>query len=182
MRNQKVMRFVKRIISLPILFMIGCADVDMYVPEPVIDVEPYCNMPDIDGDGVYELQLRDTWQTTHPIDFMVKVDSMAVQYAHIKFESNLYWALDDTIGYFTHRWLTDEMEYNTYDTSYVIGGNLHDLVPTSNGSSLTDSDGTTRNMIAPVQSMVGDTLELIYDVWVGTHDIGLVDTIKISLE
>ena len=68
----------------------------------------------IDGDGVYELQLRDTWQTTHPIDFMVKVDSMAVQYAHIKFESNLYWALDDTIGYFEHQWLTDDMEYNTY--------------------------------------------------------------------
>ena len=70
MLNQKIMVFVKRIISLPILFMIGCADIDMN--QSVLEVEPYCNMPDIDNDGVYELQLRDTWQTTHPIDFLVK--------------------------------------------------------------------------------------------------------------
>ena len=29
MLNQKIMVFVKRIISLPILFIIGCADIDM---------------------------------------------------------------------------------------------------------------------------------------------------------
>ncbi len=75
------------------------------------------------------------------------------------------------------------MEYNTYGTSYVIGGNLHDLVPTTNYSSLTDDDGTTRNMIAPVKTMIGDTLILVYDVYVGTYDVdGLIDTIKISLE
>ena len=60
-----------------------------------------------------------------------------VEYADIDFESNLFWQLNDTLGYFTHQWLTDEIEYNTYDTSYVIGG-LHDLVPTSNYRSLTD--------------------------------------------
>ena len=140
-------------------------------------------MPDIDNDGVYELQLRDTWQTTHPIDFLVQVDGEPVEYADIDFKSNLYWALDDTIGYFEHQWLTDDMEYNTYSTSYVIGGNLHDLVPTTNYSSMTSSDGTTRNMIAPVKSMIGDTLILVYDVYVGTYDVdGLIDTIKISLE
>ena len=181
MLNQRIMVFVKRIISLPILFMIGCADIDMN--QSVLEVEPYCNMPDIDNDGVYELQLRDTWQTTHPIDFLVKVDGHPVEYADIDFRSNLYWALDDTIGYFEHQWLTDDMEYNTYGTSYVIGGNLHDLVPTTNYSSLTSSDGTTRNMIAPVKSMRGDTLILVYDVYVGTYDVdGLIDTIKISLE
>ena len=56
MRNQKVMRFVKRIISLPILFLIGCGD----VYEPEVSVEPYCNMPVVDG--VPTLALRDTWQ------------------------------------------------------------------------------------------------------------------------
>jgi len=179
MLNQKIMVFVKRIISLPILFLIGCGD----VYEPELQVQPYCNMPDIDNDGVYELQLRDTWQTTHPIDFVVEVDGEPVEYADIDFRSNLYWALDDTIGYFEHQWLTDDMEYNTYGTSYVIGGNLHDLVPTTNYSSLTSSDGTTRNMIAPVKSMIGDTLILVYDVYVGTYDVdGLIDTIKISLE
>jgi len=179
MRNQKIMVFVKRIISLPILFLIGCGD----VYEPELQVQPYCNMPDIDNDGVYELQLRDTWQTTHPIDFVVKVDGEPVEYADIDFRSNLYWALDDTIGYFEHQWLTDDMEYNTYGTSYVIGGNLHDLVPTTNYSSLTDDDGTTRNMIAPVKSMRGDTLILQYDVYAGTYDVdGYIGEIKISLE
>ena len=91
-------------------------------------------MPDIDNDGVYELQLRDTWQTTHPIDFLVKDRRSVVEYADIDFKSNLYWSLDDTIGYFEHQDLTDDMEYNTYGTSYVIGGNLHDLVPTTNYS------------------------------------------------
>ena len=182
MRNQKILAFVKSIISLPILFMIGCADVEMN--QSVLEVEPYCNMPDIDNDGVYELQMnRENWQTIHPIDFLVKVDGHLVEYADIDFKSNLFWSLNDTIGYFTHRWLTDNMAYNTYDTSYVIGGSLHDLVPTTNYSSLTDEDGTTRNMIAPVQSMIGDTLILVYDVYVSTYDVeGLIDTIKISLE
>ena len=36
-------------------------------------------------------------------------------------ESNLYWELGDTLGYYIHRDLTDDLEYVSYDTTYVTG-------------------------------------------------------------
>ena len=167
MINKRIMVFVKRIISLPILFLIGCGITE---PGPDVIIEPYCNMPVIDG--MPTLTLKDTWQTIHMIDFEVTVDGEPEEYASLSFESNLFWQLNDTLGYFTHQWLTDEIEYNTYDTSYVIGGGLHDLVPTSNYRSLTDDEGLTRNAIAPVRTMAGDTLILSYSAYiqgVGRH-------------
>jgi hypothetical protein len=45
------------------------------------------------------------------------------------------------------------------ETSYIIGFNGQE-VPTSNMVSYSNSYGQFNNMIAPVQSMVGDTLTL----------------------
>ena len=59
--------------------------------------------------------------------------------------------------------------------------NLHDPVPTSNYGSLTDSDGYTRNAIAPVRIMKGDTLKLWWDVWVTGSMEGREGTITILL-
>ena len=51
------------------------------------------------------------------------------------------------------------MVYVSVDTSYIIlpGDNV---VPTSNQKSITDDEGVTSNMLAPVQSMVGDTMNV----------------------
>tara|TARA_B100000424_G_C22833090_1_gene444934 strand:- start:559 stop:909 length:351 start_codon:yes stop_codon:yes gene_type:complete len=114
------------------------------------------------------------------IDIEVKDNNGPVSYADVDFHSNLYWSLNDTIGYFIHRDLSDNVQYVTYDTSYVTGGSLHDLVPTSNYSSMTDSDGMTRNAIAPVQSMANETLVLTIDVWGRNQQV--IETIKIKLE
>ena len=54
-------------------------------------------------------------------------------------------------------------------------------VPTSNVSSVSNSDGEVSNMIAPVQSMIGDTLILswvyydwIYGNYAGEGDISII--------
>ena len=52
MRNQKILAFVKSIISLPILFMIGCADVEMN--QSVLEVEPYCNHVYLKDDSLFK--------------------------------------------------------------------------------------------------------------------------------
>ena len=58
---------------------------------------------------------------------------------------------------------------------------IQHLVPTTNYSSMTGSDGTTRNALAPVQSMAGDTLVLTIDVW--AHGEGnIIKELKIRLE
>ena len=86
-------------------------------------------------------------------------------------ESNLYWELGDTLGYYIHRGLTDDLEYVSYDTTYVTGFE-GTLVPTSNTTSVSGEDGDVSNMIAPVETMVGDTLILswIYFDWVYDSD------------
>ena len=90
MRNQRVMQFVRRIISLPILFLIGCSNPSG--PSESLYVNVYCNLPDVNNDGVYELNLNnDTWQTIHMIDIEVKDDYGPVSYADVDFHSNLYW-------------------------------------------------------------------------------------------
>ena len=45
---------------------------------------------------------------------------------------------------------------------------------------MTDSDGMTRNAIAPVQSMANETLVLTIDVWGRNQQV--IETIKIKLE
>ena len=52
-------------------------------------------------------------------------------------ESNLYWELGDTLGYYTHRDLTDDLEYVSYDITYVAGFSGTE-VPTSNVSSVSN--------------------------------------------
>ena len=59
MRNQKVMRFVRRIISLPILFLIGCSS-PFEPTEPheyTVQIKPYCDLPVLEGDSIPTLYL-----------------------------------------------------------------------------------------------------------------------------
>ena len=86
------------------------------------------------------------------IDFEVTLDGKPVEYATIRFESNLYWYLEDTLGYIVESALSDDIVYVSYDTTYVTGFN-GDEVPTTNWRSMTDDEGLTRNAIAPVRNM-----------------------------
>ena len=95
-------------------------------------------------------------------------------------QSNLYWELGYTLGYYIHRGLTDDLEYVSYDTTYIPGFSGME-VPTSNSASVSNSDGEVSNMIAPVKSMIGDTMTLqwkyydwIYGHYAGSGSIGII--------
>jgi hypothetical protein len=165
-------------ISLSIALIIisyGCDmnNDDEYKPDIKIEIEH--NLPEINGYPT--LTINDgVWQNIHMIDFRVLLDGNPSSYSSFQFESNLFWFMGDTSSYGKKNCLDCEME--------LIGEhreNLHDPVPTSNYGSLTDSDGYTRNAIAPVRIMKGDTLKLWWDVWVTGSMEGREGTITILL-
>ena len=113
-----------------------------------------------DSNGYYHLTLdRNKWQTLHRVTGSVEDKKYTVESFWVEWASNLYWYLGDTLGYVVKRDLTDDLEYVSYDTVYVTGFNGME-VPTSNMASYSNSDGEINNMIAPVKSMIGDTLRL----------------------
>ena len=155
---------IRSILTVYSLLLIGCSlGPEEYSP---LDVKPYCNMPDTNGDGIYELELSGSnWQTLAKVDFSVTRDGVP-----------------EALGYFIHRNLTDNVEYVAYDTTYVTGGGVHDLVPTTNISSMTGTDGETSNWIAPVTSMRGETFVLYYSYYDEWRSERVEDSLKIHLE
>ena len=61
--------------------------------------------------------------------------------------------------------LTGDLEYVSYDTSYITWFNGSE-VPTSNCCSYSNQSGEVRTMLAPVQTMIGDTMS----IWVSYYD------------
>ncbi len=122
---------------------------------------------DSDANGFYHLSLnKDSWQTLHRVSAIIKDKyEQPVENFWMEWESNLYWYLGDTLGYVIKRGLTDELVYVSYDTVYITGFNGME-VPTSNQISYSNSKGELNNMIAPVLSMVVDTLYLTAS-WLG---------------
>ena len=76
----------RSILSVYSLFLIGCSlGPEEYSP---LDVVPYCNMPDVNNDGVYELELSNVnWQTLAKVDFSVTRDGIAEEFVPIRFAS-----------------------------------------------------------------------------------------------
>ena len=60
---------------------------------------------------------------------------------------------------------SDEMEWRNIDTSFVVGFNGLE-VPTVNCCSYSNQSGEVRTMLAPVQTMIGDTMS----IWVSYYD------------
>jgi hypothetical protein len=124
-------------------------------------------------DGEYYLDLQETWQTLHRVSGTITNNNLPIEGVKIYWKSNLYWYLDDTLGYVVKRGLSDDLEYKSYDTIYVTGFNGFE-VPTSNEASYSNSKGEVNNMIAPVKIMVGDTLILSwwyeYDSYISEPD------------
>ncbi len=152
-----------------ILFLIGCEDT-------ITESEPFIMSWDarlpIDENGYYHLTMnRDTWQTTHRISGQASGENLMVNW-----ESDLYWVLGDTLGYIVKSGYTDEWQYVSYDTVYVTGFSGEE-VRTTNWTSYSNSNGEINNMIAPVKSMIGDTLN------VGAYlDYELVEVFSIVLD
>tara|TARA_X000001382_G_scaffold128646_1_gene118824 strand:- start:4114 stop:4623 length:510 start_codon:yes stop_codon:yes gene_type:complete len=113
-----------------------------------------------DKNGYYELTIdRNNWQTLHRVSANV-TDALYLDNFRISWESNLYWQLNDTLGYIIKERFSDwSGRYVATDTSYITGFDGF-TVPTTNRVSYSNQEGEINNMIAPVRSMVGDTLLL----------------------
>ena len=171
LRNNKRINILIRNILIGIsLFLVGCEDTIQDSP-PIIQYD--MRLP-IDDNGYYHLEMnRGSWQTIHRVSGSISDDFGAVMNEKVYWESDLMWYLGDTLGYVVKRGLTDNLEYVSYDTVYVTGFNGME-VPTSNKTSFSNSRGELNNMIAPVQTMVGDTMKLTANWHDGNMDFYIV--------
>ena len=142
---------------------IGCEN---SVLTPPIETEPEelisfdMRLP-VDENGYYHMTIdTNSWQTLHRVSANVNnTDGIPIEFFWVEWESDLYWYLGDTLGYVVNQHLTDSGNYVSVDTSFMVGFNGQE-VPTSNTVSYSNSSGELNNMIAPVRSMIGDTLQL----------------------
>ena len=158
---------LKKVVSLGILlFTFGCGD-SYYLlgPEPTTypEVKLLIN-PRLEQDenGLYHLPMsRGNWQTIHRIaGVVIDVDTTTyIEGLRVKWESSHYWYIGDTLGYVVKRTINSDGQYVYLDTSYVVGFNGME-VPTTNQVSISNYDGEVNNMIAPVQTMIGDTMRV----------------------
>ena len=158
---------LKKLVSLGILlFTLGCED-GYYLlgPEPTIypEVKLLLN-PRLEQDenGLYHLPMsRGNWQTIHRIaGVVIDVDTTTyIEGLRVKWESSHYWYIGDTLGYVVKRTINSDGQYVYLDTSYVVGFNGME-VPTTNQVSISNYDGEVNNMIAPVQTMIGDSMRI----------------------
>ena len=160
-------KMLKKLFSLGILlFILGCEDRYYLVgPEPTIypEVKLLLN-PRLEQDenGFYHLPMsRGSWQTIHRIaGVVIDVDTTTyIEGLRVKWESSHYWYIGDTLGYVVKQTINSEGQYVYLDTSYVIGFNGME-VPTTNQVSISNYWGEVNNMIAPVQTMIGDTMKV----------------------
>jgi len=152
---------LKRVLSLLLsLVIFGCDGENSLSSETTeYKVTVDVRLP-VDTNGYYHLTLeRDKWQTLHRVSGTVSSDGYAVENFWVEWESNLYWYLGDTLGYIINRNFNNNGLYVSVDTSYIVGFDGME-VPTSNIISYSNRYGEINNMIAPVRSMIGDTLVL----------------------
>ena len=158
---------LKKVVSLGILlFTFGCEDrYNLVGPEPTIYPEVKLLLDprlEQDENGFYHLPMsRGSWQTIHRIAGMaIDVDTTYhMEGLRVQWESSHYWYLGDTLGYIVRHTINSEGQYVYLDTSYVVGFNGME-VPTTNQVSISNYWGEVNNMIAPVRSMIGDTMKV----------------------
>ena len=176
---------ISLLLSIFLLFSFyGCGDDDIWswleddddykdeYEHYIFEIDPRLS---VDDNGNYHLTLnRNSWQTLHRISGHVSDDEgRNVEGFWVEWDSNLLWYLGDTLGYIINRYLNNSGVYVSVDTSYIIGFSGQE-VPTSNQISYSNSNGEINNMIAPVRSMVGDTMILTYSYWDGSGSISIV--------
>ena len=116
-----------------------------------------------DGRGYHHLTLdKNNWQTLHRVSGLIRDEGFGVEN---------FWG--DTLGYVVKRNFNDEGMYVAYDTTYLTQFSGME-VATSNMISYSNSNGEINNMIAPVKSMVGDTMKLTARWYDGSKDFYII--------
>ena len=154
-------------VVIPIIvsfFLIGCEDTQSDDYTLLFNMQLF-----EDANGYYHLPLDTTnWQTIHRVTASVDAANFWVEW-----ESNLYWYLGDTLGYIIRRNFDNYGQYVTVDTSYMIGFNGME-VSTTNIVSYSNSYGEINNMIAPIKTMIGDTMKLTANWYEGSTNFYIV--------
>lgn len=170
----KKIKEIRKLVSYGLITLVGfslfvgCED-EIIIASEEENVSFNMRLP-IDGNGYYHLTMdRDNWQTLHRVSGSIHTsDGNPIEFFWVEWESNLYWYIGDTLGYMVNRHLNDNGVYVSVDTSYMIGFSGME-VPTSNFVSYSNSSGEINNMIAPVRSMIGDTLTLTA-IWYNSEE------------
>ena len=160
MKVNEVKVLIRNIIVGSFLIIVGCdTRVGPDYDELFFDVDARLSL---DENGYYHLVMeRGSWQTLHRISGSVYTEEEPAELIRFNWYSSHYWYIGDTLGYVVSFGLTDDLEYVSYDTNYVTWFNGSE-VPTTNCCSYSNSEGEVNNMIAPVQSMIGDTMTIGY--------------------
>ena len=167
------------IVGSLLIFFIGCSDSVTSTFEPVepdvirIELDAGLNSEyplTHDANGYYHLELGQNWQTIHRISGTAYMNDIPLEVLRVQWESDLMWYLGDTLGYIVNRNFDDNGMYVSIDTSYITGFNGME-VPTINCCSYSNSDGEVNTMIAPVQTMVGDTMTIRMYFWNNDYEL-----------
>ena len=162
----KVYKEIKRVAGLINLIVIslfvGCSNPTEPISPIVFELDARLFE---DDNGYYHLPLDENkWQTTHRISGYVYRNGMPVNVIKFGWAGSHYWIIGDTLGYIVESALTDDLEYVSYNTSYVTWFEGFE-VPIINGASYSREDGEVNTMIAPVRSMRGDTATIYYEYY-----------------
>ena len=160
MKVNEIKVLIRNIVIGSFLIIVGCdTRVGPDYDELFFDVDARLSL---DENGYYHLVMeRDSWQTLHRISGSVYTEEEPAELIRFNWYSSHYWYIGDTLGYVVSFGLTDDLEYVSYDTNYVTWFNGSEVL-TTNCCSYSNSDGEVNNMIAPVQSMIGDTMTIGY--------------------
>ena len=143
------------VILIVLFYSCQTPDDDM---EYAIEIDPRLEQ---DENGFFHLEInRGVWQTIHRLSGHITLDGEPAENVRVEWASSHFWTLNDTLGYYVQYGYTDQLEYIAVDTTYVTGFNDF-IVPVINCCSYSNADGEINTMIAPVKSMIGDTMAVV---------------------
>lgn len=142
-----------------LLFFIGCESPH----EPVDDNHGTIY---VTVEYIPEIDLGSNWQTLYTMWGVAESNDMDITYTRVEWESDMFWHITDNSGYF--RLDCRECEEGTwYDEDGTTSRDTfseHVYVPVTNQVSLVREDGEFNNVLAPVQSMVGQHMWLWWSI------------------
>ena len=161
----------KKSLTFLILLIFGCEDLKK--PHYELELNPRL---EIDTNGNYHLNVIDNnVQTLHRLNAVITKDGEPIENIFMEWESNLWWTLSDTSGYYVNQNLNDEAMWVSSDTSFMVGFNGFE-VPTINCCSYSNSKGELNTMLGIVPQMIGDTMLVSFSI------LNINESLKIVLD
>jgi|TARA_B100001971_G_C18008474_1_gene441082 hypothetical protein len=163
---------IRLLVLVYLISLIGCDNI--YTENNSVYNFTLNSRLEIDDNGYYHLDvIRENRQTLHRINGSITKNNISVENVFFEWSSNLYWRLNDEIGYIIIQNLNDKGMYVSTDTSYITGFEGFE-VQTINCCSYSNSKGEVNTMIGVVQQMIGDTMIVNVSYLDNTESFGIV--------